>query len=671
MKRIVVNRESLRALYPPMDTAFERDMRQRLASLPLQREEKRMKKKIGAGFALAMLLVLLAATALAAYAVSQGFFADVARIQLTSGYYDGWTLEEKEEVVRLMRENNLVQDMTPWDAALSERDETRREEALDALFAERYGIAGRTDVIGLTSILCAELGDIATWDMERKAWYTQLLSDAGLLYGDDDAFFMPDEGAVSAEEAAAAAKEAVTAAYGLESGALDGYSADVNCLIHISQLNAKPPYYEVWLQGEEDSYLVGVSQDGRILSSEDGYLGMVSPEEEAAARCASEALESIPEDERLAEHLSGMESVRTREIEIAQHARVSTVTALADGSALLCGMASEANGLLAGLNVDGNTPFALCVDRTGTVLWKAAFPLKGDVCAAMQSEAGDILLLIKTDEADVRDTRYIHARIGADGTPGETLMLPLTEEVTGLRTEYETVMGREGHGGLLITRYAGTKNDIFYTQLDAQGSEVFTLDVSELKGYAPRLYATPTGYWLTAWNEQADSPILRTYDMNGQKTAEYAGREDLKGLRVNAVLGMEDGSVTVTSFYSDESILARIGADGSLAQLLRYPDGSTPIYASELMEVSGGIAYLSRHVTALEVQHVGLMLFGEDGTARELRIAELDSVENWRGEAIPAALDPNTLVIGKNRLEERAEDWSTYRESCRLIIAEL
>lgn len=29
MKRIVVNKESLRALYPPVDAAFERDMRLR------------------------------------------------------------------------------------------------------------------------------------------------------------------------------------------------------------------------------------------------------------------------------------------------------------------------------------------------------------------------------------------------------------------------------------------------------------------------------------------------------------------------------------------------------------------------------------------------------------------------------------------------------------------
>ncbi len=308
MKRIVVNQDSLRALFPPVDAAFERDMRQRLSSLPLKREEKRVKKKIGAGFALAMLLMVLTATALAAYAATQGFFADVASIQLQGGYYDGWTLKEKEEVVRLMREYGVVSDMTAWDAALAEKDEAEREAALDALFAERYGINGRTDVIGLTSILCAELGDIETWDMERKAWYTQLLLDTGLLYGDDVAYFMPGEDAVSVDEAVATAKEAVIAAYNLESGALDGYTAEVNCLVHVSLMNTKPPYYEIWMSSEkaEESYLVCVSQEGRVLSSADGYAHVTSPEEDAAERRASEAAQKIPEEERLAAHTAGM-----------------------------------------------------------------------------------------------------------------------------------------------------------------------------------------------------------------------------------------------------------------------------------------------------------------------------------------------------------------------------
>lgn len=673
MKRIVVNKESLRALYPPVDAAFERDMRLRLSSLSLQREERRVKKKIGAGFAFAMLLMVLAATALAAYAVTQGFFAGVASIQLQSGYYDGWTLEEKEEVIRLMREYGIVSDMTDWDTALAEKDEARREAALDALFAERYGINGRTDVIGLTSILSAELGDMETWDMERKAWYTQLLLDAGLLYGDDDASFMPGEDAIPVEEAIAAAKEAVIAAYGLESGALDSYSAVTDCHVHVSQMNTKPPYYEIWLRGEkgEESYIVGVSQEGRILSSADGYLGVSSPEECAAQKRASEEAEKISEEERLAAHVAGMESLPARQFLISQNADVRTMTALADGSALVCGVAGAADGMLEGLEIRGKTPFALSVAADGTVLWKTALPFEGDVCAAMQNEAGDILLLIETDEESVLDRRYIHVRIGVDGALGETLTLPLTQEVTGLRTEYEHLFGEPGHDGLLIWRLAGTNNQVFYTQLDAKGSEVFTLDLSELKGYAPRLHATPEGYLLTAWNEQANGPILRMLDRNGQKIAEYADGEDLAGLRITKVLGLEDGSFAVTSHFAEKSLLARIGADGGLMSLLSESVANTPVTTSEILQVGGGLGYLTRHGTDPQMQHIGFMLFGDDGTVRELRIEPLEDMERWRGETVCAALDAHTLAIGQNQLEEVEDDGANYRDSAWLIFAEL
>ena len=117
MKRMRIDRASLEALYPPMDAAFERALRQRIAGLPAERE-KTMKKKTGLALVLAAALLLaLAATALAAFAASQGFFADVARIQLEGGYYDGWTLGEKEQVVRLMKENGILTDAQAWDAA--------------------------------------------------------------------------------------------------------------------------------------------------------------------------------------------------------------------------------------------------------------------------------------------------------------------------------------------------------------------------------------------------------------------------------------------------------------------------------------------------------------------------------------------------------------------------
>ena len=54
MKRIRIDQQSLRALYPPMDAAFERELRQRIRSLPQREESEGMRRKTG-------LAVLLAA----------------------------------------------------------------------------------------------------------------------------------------------------------------------------------------------------------------------------------------------------------------------------------------------------------------------------------------------------------------------------------------------------------------------------------------------------------------------------------------------------------------------------------------------------------------------------------------------------------------------------------
>lgn len=114
MKRIRIDQQSLRALYPPMDAAFERELRQRIRGLPQGKESQYMRRKTGLAVLLAALLAIaLAATALAAFAVSHGFFEEVARVQLESGYYDDWSLEDKEAIVRLMEENGILENPSP------------------------------------------------------------------------------------------------------------------------------------------------------------------------------------------------------------------------------------------------------------------------------------------------------------------------------------------------------------------------------------------------------------------------------------------------------------------------------------------------------------------------------------------------------------------------------
>ena len=120
-----------------------------------------VKKKLSVGLVLIM-VVLLSSVALA-WSLSNQYFEDVAQLQFTSGYYDDWGWEEKQKMVGIMQEHGLITEKEA--TALS------TEEAVDAYMIERYGINGRSDVIGLWSILETELGPINTWTLEQKAWY--------------------------------------------------------------------------------------------------------------------------------------------------------------------------------------------------------------------------------------------------------------------------------------------------------------------------------------------------------------------------------------------------------------------------------------------------------------------------------------------------------------------
>lgn len=238
------------------------------------RGEEKMKRKLSVGLVLLTALVLAAVTALAV-TISQQYFADLAQLQFESGYYDDWGLKEKEAMVDIMAKN----DMLDKDKAAALK--AGGEAAIDEYIIDRYGINGRSDVIGLYAILDKELGTIDTWDMERKAWYSQLLKDHGLLGSDEEIYLMPGDEAVSPEEAIAAAKAAILEAEGLPADALDGYEVTWEYGTYADDKDGSMTHYFVNF-GQFD-YHCCVSPQGKVLSSEDNEL-FASPAEQRKYR---------------------------------------------------------------------------------------------------------------------------------------------------------------------------------------------------------------------------------------------------------------------------------------------------------------------------------------------------------------------------------------------------
>lgn len=127
MKR-VIDEKTLKALYPPMETAFEAQMRQTLRSLPVERRHRGARRKPAAVLIAAAVLALLAATALAIAALS-GFFTETTALPLNSSYMENWSLGEKEAVAALLVQYDLPEDRAAWEDALQESSARRRKAA--------------------------------------------------------------------------------------------------------------------------------------------------------------------------------------------------------------------------------------------------------------------------------------------------------------------------------------------------------------------------------------------------------------------------------------------------------------------------------------------------------------------------------------------------------------
>jgi len=231
---------------------------------------------------LVVLLLAMFATALA-FTLSKAYFDDVAALQSKSGYYDDWSLDEKLHFFNLMIDYGAVTETPELAAILNDpMDDAAREAAMDAFAAKRYGIEGRTDVIGLESILIKEKGELRYWSLEDMAWYTQLHEKHGILGYDVCLMSVPGDDVIQPDEAIAIAKAAVINAYELPSDGLDSHRALVEYSIHRSLADQYDPFYIVTFEGQP-TYYCGVDNEGNIMSesTHPQYFGL-SPYEEAA-----------------------------------------------------------------------------------------------------------------------------------------------------------------------------------------------------------------------------------------------------------------------------------------------------------------------------------------------------------------------------------------------------
>jgi len=184
MKRTMhVNQDALNALLPDIPLEFEAQMRDLIASMPAERKEKPMKKKLSAGFVLALVLCLLAVSALAAALLGgREFVEKIMAPKAAESKSEYYTPKEIQEILRIARENNLLLD--PEDEArIRNMEEGYYKEELIRLFASmEYG------------------PQPAQWPLEVQRWYEEMLNACGLGDGAVHAV-LPEGNEITQEQA--------------------------------------------------------------------------------------------------------------------------------------------------------------------------------------------------------------------------------------------------------------------------------------------------------------------------------------------------------------------------------------------------------------------------------------------------------------------------------------
>lgn len=245
-------------------------MAQRVLKLAHDKGEIVVKKRLSVGFIL-VLLILTSSIAALAWTLSRSFFEETAQLQFYGGYYDDWSLAEKQKMMDILVEHGLM----------NKADVPITEEAIDSFMIGRYGVDGRSDGIGLWAILEKELGAFETWSMEDQAWYTQMLIDFGLQTAESDEtlYALPQVQDIQPDEALEIAKAAICEAFALDSGALEQHQVEIT----FRQDSAdEEPHYAISFRGDgyEDYYSCSITRSGQIMDSSMGE-AYLSPAEQA------------------------------------------------------------------------------------------------------------------------------------------------------------------------------------------------------------------------------------------------------------------------------------------------------------------------------------------------------------------------------------------------------
>ncbi|NLE70194.1 MAG: hypothetical protein GX611_08395 [Clostridiales bacterium] len=159
----------------------------RILSLAMGGKTVKKKTPIAALLAAALFIITLTA---AAITLGWGDAGHYLKKEQQEGLFVSWPAEEQVALVQslikdgLIAENDTTALMSDGSRPLTERAEHARQVMTDWL-------AMSSDYVSFQAIMMRAWGEFYTWDVDKKAWYTATLEEAGLVSSDMERFVLP------------------------------------------------------------------------------------------------------------------------------------------------------------------------------------------------------------------------------------------------------------------------------------------------------------------------------------------------------------------------------------------------------------------------------------------------------------------------------------------------
>ena len=199
MKRVVkINQETINAALPSIPQDFERDMRDMIARLPQQRKETPvMKRKISVGLVFALVLMLMAVSALAAVLLGGKDFVDqiMAPMAQENMEENKYTNAQIEEILRIAEENDIHLPDHLLETLARSDDGYYKEELMRQFVKTEHGFYP------------------SAWPLEVQHWYEEMLEACGQGDGHIANVLPEGENELTKEQALQAALDFIKATY--------------------------------------------------------------------------------------------------------------------------------------------------------------------------------------------------------------------------------------------------------------------------------------------------------------------------------------------------------------------------------------------------------------------------------------------------------------------------